>query len=431
MSARYGEWHLLGYDGDPIPADPWEVEQEATHYTGVADRISAQIDRLNRLTHPDSRLEGHYADALESDCADLADHLGKIEGRFRSTGSALRDYTDDVETARTKTKNALDDAEEIQRQEARNSDEEGDGSGGGRGPFDDPYAGPKSAATTAMNEFDGHAEDIARRIRDASDDDMKDSTWDRFKDLVSKVAGVLDAIADILGWIATALVVLSLFIPGLNVLVLAAILLVGALLIHTLLAATGNGSWLDVAFDIVGIATLGIGTTAMSAARVGRAATLATGARIAGPRASARFLAQASFNGGRGLLGGAHRFLLRTFSPTVRAGMRNAADDAARAWTSRALPSTSIREALRAGGDHSLAALAKDHRLLVRELGEHLVDPRYTQNLQRALTAVRTGAIADLIPKIAQPKIGEWDAWELPPYGDLSDALTIVVGGPF
>lgn len=447
MSARPGQWELLGYDSDPVPGSPYDVLDEGLHYSGVADTIQQQILRLQQLAQPDERLQGHYADELTECCSDLAEHLGQIEGRFRTTGSELRAYEDDLENARTGTKRALDDAEAAKQQMTANapvdqvpgaeqpSQAEQDAADARAGRYSagsDALAGARSSAASVMSTFNDRAESVARKIRDASDDDMKDSTWDDIKGAVGSVAGVLDAIADVLGWIATGLVILALFIPGLNVLVIAVVFLAVALTIHTLLAATGNGSWLDVAFDVIGLATLGVGTTAATAAKAGRAATLAVAGRTAGRRASAQVLSRASFNGGRGLLGGAHSFVLRNFSTTVRGGMRTAYDDAFRAMTRRPLPQSTLTESVRAGLDNSLAALAKDHRMLTRELGEAAIDPSYTRNLQRALTATRAGAVADAVPKLLNPKVGPyWQGWEFPPYGDLSDGLRITVGGPF
>jgi len=430
VSARPGQWELLGYDGDPVPGDPYEVGVEARHYGSVATSISEQIARLRELANPDARLKGQYADELDDACEDFADHLGKIENRFRTTGSALDGFEDDLTTARSQTLTALHAAEQV-KHDLDHAPPPDPNAPPPVGPPVDHYADAKSTAHSAMSTFDDRAEAVAKKIRDASDDDMKDSTWDKFKDFVSKIAGVLDAFADVLGWIATILVVVSLFIPGLNLLVAAAILLGLALAAHLLLATTGNGSWLDVAFDVIGIATLGVGTTAAATARAGRTATLLAQAERAAPRAASQFLSRASFNGGRGLLGGAHSFLLKTFSPTVKAGMRNAADDAFRAWSTRGLPTTTLRNALAAGGDHSLAALAKDHALLLRGLGEAAIDPRYTQGLARALAATRAGAITGLVPQLSNPKIGPyWEGWNLPPYDATSDALTITIGGP-
>jgi hypothetical protein len=48
------------------------------------------------------------------------------------------------------------------------------------------------------------------------------------------------------------------------------------------------------------------------------------------------------------------------------------------------------------------------------------------------LTVTRAGAIADATPKLLNPKIGpELQGWQFPPYGDLSEGMTITIGGPF
>lgn len=101
MSARPGEWHLVGHESDPVPGSPSQVGTEGRHSTAVADTISDQIARLRRLAEPDEALVGHYAEGLQESCSDLADHLAKVEDRFRSTGAALTGFEGDLRTART------------------------------------------------------------------------------------------------------------------------------------------------------------------------------------------------------------------------------------------------------------------------------------------------------------------------------------------
>ncbi len=444
MTNRPGEWDLLGYDGDPCPGDPPTVRDESTHYNAVASSITDQIRRLKRLAEPDEALQGHYTEGLQDSCDDLADHLGKIEERFRETGRQLSGFASDLTTVRVTTGMALSEAVDAKRRMDANAPQEG-GSGDpteaqkqaaeDRAGRHDAAEGDLAAARTkahhAMDAFDGEAEKVARAIKDASDDDMKDSRWDKFKDAVGSIAGVLDGIADVLGWIAAALTIVALFIPGLNLLVIAAFVIAGlALAIHTLLAVTGNGSWLDVAFDVIGILTLRMGTVAIKGAQAGRAVTLANAGRAAGGRASSAALARASFNGGRGILGGAHKLLLRTFSPTVRSAMRTAYDDAFRTWVTRSVPNSTVLEGLKAGADRGLASLVKDHRLLLQELGETAIDPAYTANLTKALTALRIN-VGTMAPLAINPEIGPFEGYSLPGWSDLEDALTITIGGPF
>lgn len=107
-----------------------------------------------------------------------------------------------------------------------------------------------------------------------------------------------------------------------------------------------------------------------------------------------------------------------------------AADDAARAFTQRVLPSTTRMEALRVGADHSLAALAKDHRLLVQELGEAAIDPAFSRNLSRAVNFTIANQATN-IPLVLNPKIGPHKVWNAPGWSHLQDATTVTIGGPF
>jgi hypothetical protein len=79
-------------------------------------------------------------------------------------------------------------------------------------------------------------------------------------------------VVTVLTWVATAVAIACIFIPGLNILAIA--LTVGLLAAHTLLAATGNGSWLDVAIDVAAIATLGMSRLAGTAAEEAETANL-------------------------------------------------------------------------------------------------------------------------------------------------------------
>ena len=230
MSApRAGDWHLLGHDSDPVPASPSEVSSQGTHYTTVASTIADQIARLEALAADDAALKGHYAEKLTESCDDLADHLGKIEGRFRSTGGALTDWSDDLLQARIDTAQALRDAEEAKRaMDANAPDPTVLGA-------PEPTPAEKDAAEAQVRSLlrgrgahgdgagrlqSGHVdpgrpgESVASTIQKASDDDMKDSRWDKFKDAVGDIADVLDSIADVLSWIGAALTIVALFSPA-------------------------------------------------------------------------------------------------------------------------------------------------------------------------------------------------------------------------
>lgn len=103
---------------------------------------------------------------------------------------------------------------------------------------------------------------------------MTDSWWDGFASFVDEFAGIIKAVCSALEVIATILAVIALFIPGLDIIVALAIAATALALIgRTLLAATGNGSWTDVALDAVALLTFGAGRIAGSLAEGAEAAS--------------------------------------------------------------------------------------------------------------------------------------------------------------
>lgn len=439
MSARQGEWHLLGHDGDPVPATPWEIDRQGRHYKGVAEQLREQAARLRRLAEQGSALEGHYAEGLRHSSRELAGHLEQAEGRFDDTGEQLCAWADDVREARRATSAALGEAEEAHARVLANqplaaapgaepptpaqqvaADARADRLDTAEGEL----AGARQASNRALTELDRRADQVAAAIRRASDDDMKDSRWDRFKGKVERIAGVLSSIREILGYIAIALVVVSLFVPGLNLLVAALIVGLGMLAISSLLAATGNGSWLDVAFDVVGVATLGIGRVFTSLARVGRGLSLTRAAPIAGQRASAQVLRAASFNGGRGVLGRIHSWGLRTFPTSTRSAMHTARHDAYRTVLGRQLPDSTALQALRAGGDHTLAGMRLELRALTREFGPGVIHPSHLTGVSVATDALRANLAATGLSHLGSQGL-------VPGYRGLSDRMVEPIGGPF
>ncbi len=91
-----------------------------------------------------------------------------------------------------------------------------------------------------------------------------------------------------LGWVATAAAIAAIFVPGVNVLVWTAVgLTVASGLSHTMLAATGNGSWVDVGLDVFALVTFGMGLAAARGLQGAQQAARAAAATEAGDRAVA------------------------------------------------------------------------------------------------------------------------------------------------
>lgn len=435
MTARAGNWDLVGYDSDPVPGTPGEVGDEGEHYTGVADTIADQIARLKKLADPDERLKGAYAEKLIESCEDLADHLGKVEDRFRTTGGLLSGFESDLTTGRVATGMALHDAEAA----VKGKDLAELWPVRGMPPTDPALKAAYDKAHGAKGHFDDRAESVASDIRKASDDDMKDSRWDKFKDAVHSIAGVLDGIADILGYIAAALVIISLFIPGLNLLTLALILTVGALALHTLLAATGNGSWVDVAFDVLGLLTLGGGTALLQGAKMSAKVALRTAGKAAGKQAAKSALFRGSFNGGKGLLGKMsvvknylfNGSLAKTMKGEYLNAFRNVIAKGSVPPLKLGMPGKVELGALwKAGGDSDLARIY----LQLGKMSENGISSGFAGiKALGASTLNWTGNIAQIGGKIVDPDIntdlgGGFDPYDVPAYDDFSNHFTWTPG---
>jgi len=370
VSRRPGRWELLEHDSDPVPGSPELVEDEAGDYRTLAGTIAAQARRLRALAEPDTALKGDYAEVLREDMTKLADDLDKIDDRFSKVAAQLTLFKPVLETARTATKSALDDAVEADGTVDKEKAAEAEATAAEPDkpptrpdfeptPGEQALANARTACRAALSEFEEAARRVAKAIREAADDDMKDPTgWKKFfKDAWEFTVKALKVIAKVAQYVGLALAIASLFIPGVNL--LAALLIVGLISItaNTILAATGNGSWLDVALDAVGLATLGVGKIAGNVAKAGRSATLVRASRPAAQSARTAAFQRTAWNGGRGLRGAVSHF-----RPSVRTAMQSAYDDVINAARTRPLAEfdKTFTSAAKGAFDAKAAAYAKD-----------------------------------------------------------------------
>ena len=115
---------------------------------------------------------------------------------------------------------------------------------------------------------------MAKKINDASHDQLKDSWWDKHvRKWIHDHADLLKVIADVLTWIVT-IVIVCILVFATGGLLLAVILTAGALLIHSALALNGDGSWVDVAVDAFALLTMGGGKLLAEGARGAYAARM-------------------------------------------------------------------------------------------------------------------------------------------------------------
>ncbi|MEU1202815.1 putative T7SS-secreted protein [Streptomyces sp. NPDC005813] len=296
---RADEWTVIGESSDPIPGDPEEVAQLGRDLRKTAEAIKKQAKEIKAL----SSVEAWKSKAAEEFRKEAEEAEGKLQKAFKRydvaadamgekvvDGDPSKEYASELHRAQVMADRALRDA--------KNAHDEHTTTSGAIDKLpkdtadDDPdrkkLEKRQDAATSAMEQAKKDleaAKDVrdaaAKRARDAirhaiDHDGLKDGRWDKFKDWVHDNAGWIQKILDVAGWVATICGTLSLFVGWIPIIgqalagILGSIALAAtiiSLLGHVLLALAGEGSWFDVALDVVGLATLGIGRGAIAGAK--------------------------------------------------------------------------------------------------------------------------------------------------------------------
>jgi hypothetical protein len=273
---RAGEWHLLDYDSDPVPADVAGLDPVIKHYEDIALAMSTQAKLLKKIGDGDETLlKGKAADAMRKRSRESADALNKASGRYDDIRDALRTFRPELEYARSETGLALtaaqdaaaaqrgaeglpdpvnadrpDDAPPLTDKEKQESESRTGKINEAKGELE----AAKAKARAAMVRFDAAATAAANKIRENwADDGLHHSGWEAF---LHKLNKFLKKLVEILMYIGMALAVLSILIPGLGMLTLLSVIAtVVSVAASFILAVQGEGSWLSV---IIGVLSLGL-----------------------------------------------------------------------------------------------------------------------------------------------------------------------------
>ncbi|PJM91674.1 putative T7SS-secreted protein [Streptomyces sp. CB01373] len=278
--ARPTGWSPLA-DEDPVPGDVEEVRRESRRLGKLATMIGEQVERLRAIGRDTDALKGKYAGTLRDKADDLAGKLGKTHHRYSHVSGYLDHWADDLQACQKQADAALEDAQEAKRrvdahqpphEQHKNSDKElTDAERRAEttrlhalSRAEDDLSAARSKLDKAVSHRDERAGHWAGKIKRAiSKDGLHDKGWDKFKNWMSDHSRLLNDLANILCWVATACAVIALFIPGLNIIAMIALgATIGALLLHSALAVAGEGSWIDVGLDVFALATMGLGRVA-------------------------------------------------------------------------------------------------------------------------------------------------------------------------
>lgn len=225
MTRRSLEWHLVGEDGDPVPADAWDVRQVAKQFTDRGTVMNSAATTLQRFADTDEWI-GEAAKKFADKASEAHSDLDKAAQKYLDAGTALTTYAEAVDTARTETAAAVDDAVMADSSRRNNSTSLLDGV---EDPSDDlqdadtrrqdrldaandELAAARTRLRNAMDALDTAA-DTCRRSINAASAHFKDGTWD---DVKGAVAAVIKVLVDALSIIAIvlAVVIIVLLVVG-------------------------------------------------------------------------------------------------------------------------------------------------------------------------------------------------------------------------
>ncbi|MCL7424155.1 hypothetical protein [Streptomyces sp. YS415] len=251
------DWQPL-CESDPVPGDPEEIRAEVKHMISVAEKLRDQAKNLKAISD-DETLKGKYVKALREESSTLEKHMREVAGRYERVhghltkwSNELEDFQSDADKVLHQAKQKQDEIEADKAKKSGSDDKDGPQTSpsGTDHPDDDPLQQYRTRLSTITGNRDTRASHYAGKIRHEIDDVIEDSWWDDIKGWVHDHADAIKAFIDVLGWVATFAGFLALAIPGLGWLVLGiAFLTIG---LRLLLVASGDATWTDVIFDVVG-----------------------------------------------------------------------------------------------------------------------------------------------------------------------------------
>ncbi|MEJ1196808.1 MULTISPECIES: hypothetical protein [unclassified Streptomyces] len=273
---------------DPVPGDPEEIRAEVKHMISVAEKLRDQAKNLKAISD-DETLKGKYVKTLRDESSTLEKHMREVAGRYERVHGHLTKWSNELEDFQSDADKLLRQAkekqEEVEADTKKAASEDKDvpqTSPSGTSPADDPIEPYRITLHTLTSNRITRANHYAGKIRDEIDDVIEDSWWDDVKGWAHENANGIKAFIDALGWVATVAGFLALAIPGLNFLVLGiAALTIG---LRLLLVASGDATWTDVIFDVVGglLVVGGLGAAAKLASGAKATVGAAQAARTAG-----------------------------------------------------------------------------------------------------------------------------------------------------
>ncbi|MGP4044749.1 hypothetical protein [Streptomyces sp. 2A115] len=274
-------WEALSESDDPVPGDVHDLTALSKRFAATAKTISdtaAALRRLGDLKSWDSDAGREFAEKASG----TAKTVSKAYDRYDEAGAALKEYYTELETIQGEADRLLTQAE------TKSGDLTTAQSQADNPPKDTDKAGQKKL-DTKVTDLQGELDELrgklatlksrhntagnaaAKRIREITEsDDLNDSWLDDLRDtlkIIADVAGAIAAVCGLLALLVGWIPIIGQALAG----VLGTIALIAtaiSLVCHVLLAINGDGSWGDVAMDVLGLATFGIGRVFSAGAKL-------------------------------------------------------------------------------------------------------------------------------------------------------------------
>jgi uncharacterized protein YukE len=304
------------------PGDANSAQQLAQRYAATADEISSQVQKLRRLAdNSSSYWQGQAADKFKSHASDLADRIEKAKSRYTAAADAINQFAAGLADVQRRAYEAIEQAQSAQQTmhtakarldslptssdatdpnvtaERQTQMRAHDDASAAYGKADRDYG-------DAVNDYRHLADQAASGLNDViNHDDVQDGWLDKHFQFIKDALKIIGAIVIALVIVAF---IIGTFGGGIAILAtlatvatwLAAGLTAVTLVAHMALALTGHGSWTDVIFDVVSLATFGVGLGAGKLLEGLAGASKTVGASVAAGRAGrAAFAAESGLPG--------------------------------------------------------------------------------------------------------------------------------------
>ncbi|MDF9815324.1 hypothetical protein [Streptomyces sp. SPB162] len=432
MPRRPRDWHPLRTEdryADPTPGSPDDIRTGRRTMTDTAVEIRTQIARLRALSDG-TGLKGDYADALQDGADRLREKLGTVADRYEKVAVKVAAWAEAVEDAQHQTAAAHRAATAAQDIiDPLDALPAADITPTQKSDLDHARASlvrAQAAFDGAIGDYASDARRLSGAIEELLDDSLEDSYWSWASNLLERNAAWINEALEIIGWIATVVAIAAVLIACAPTapawLALAASWAIagaeaatyGTALVHTALAATGNGTWADVGLDIVAILTLRMGKAAEQGVTAGVDAT-----RVASRQAAKDAVAASRAGQGEARQEIARELRNRSIPKPRRQFLErqlkrmNAQARAAAKYPSQHEPEVSAADVFNAGGSRESAVARKVN---AHELAKHADNSALREATQRVEGhAVRNrrafviGSTADLADKSSGSSgIFEW-----------------------